>query len=201
MKIKLYIEGGGDSDVQNTEFRAGWRSFFEKTGMKRMPAIFRGSSRNEAFDAYCRAVKTRQNDELPLLLVDSEDLVAKGCDAWAHLKARDKWIKPAKAGSKDAYLMVCCVETWFLADRVALRAFYPKLNEKHLKVWPRLEQVPKKTVFAALKLATANHQRPYSEKEKGNAGFKLMAKIRPAEVEKHCPSALLLLERLRKLLK
>ncbi len=201
MNIKLYIEGGGKSQKQDLEFRAGWRAFFEKAGLKRMPATFRGSSRNEAFDAYCNALRAPVADVLPVLLVDSEDLVAAGHDAWAHLNARDKWSKPAKAGAKDAFLMICCVETWFVADRAALKAFFPKLIEKHLKAWPNLEKVPKKTILGALEKATADHEKPYTEKAKGDAGFKLLAKIRPDEVAKHCASAALLLDRLRHLLK
>ena len=34
MKIKLYIEGGGDSHLQDTQFRAGWRAFFEGPGQQ-----------------------------------------------------------------------------------------------------------------------------------------------------------------------
>ncbi len=201
MKVKIYIEGGGDSREQDDLFRAAWRAFFEKAGLKRMPATFRGSGRDQAFKAYCNAVANPKPGELPLLLVDSEDLVTKGSNAWAHLKARDKWNKPAKVGATDAFLMICCMETWFVADRATLKGHYPKLIEKHLKAWPDLEKVPKDTIMQALEQATAKHEKPYTEKAKGDAGFKLLAKIRPDEVAKHCASAALLLERLRKLLK
>lgn len=53
MKVKLYIEGGGDSALQDTLFREGWRKFFENAGLKgKMPATFRGGGRNATFDAY-----------------------------------------------------------------------------------------------------------------------------------------------------
>lgn len=202
MKVTLYIEGGGDhSEKQDRVFRAAWRAFFEKAGLKNMPSTFRGSGRDQAFKAYCHAVATRRPDELPLLLVDSEDLVVKGRDAWAHLKTREPWKIPAKAGAKDAYLMICCMETWFVADRAVLKSHYPKLIERHLKAWPDLEKVPKDAIMDALAKATAKHEKPYTERAKGDAGFKLLAKIRPDEVAKHCASAALLLERLRKLLK
>ena len=35
MKIKLYIEGGGDSALQDTLFREGWQVFFQKAGLAR----------------------------------------------------------------------------------------------------------------------------------------------------------------------
>ena len=198
VKIMLYIEGGGESHKQDIEFRAAWREFFSKLGLKRMPGTFRGSSRNEAFQAYCNAVKTRGRDELPLLLVDSEDLVTTGPDVWDHLEARDNWTKPARAGDKDAYLMICCMETWFIADRDGLNKFFPGLVERHLRNWPDLEQVPKPAVFAALKSATARCRRAYS---KGDVSFELLSEISPAAVEQRCSAARLLLDRLRKLLK
>ena len=43
MKIKLYIEGGGDSALQDTLFREGWQVFFQKAG-KRWNPRFRGQS-------------------------------------------------------------------------------------------------------------------------------------------------------------
>ena len=64
MKIKLYIEGGGDSHLQDTLFREGWRVFFEKAGLVgRMPATFRGSGRNKTFDSYQTAVKNRKHND------------------------------------------------------------------------------------------------------------------------------------------
>jgi hypothetical protein len=94
VKIKIYIEGGGDSHLQDTEFRAAWAAFFDNArlgALRKRPATFRGSGRSQTFDAYQTAVKTRKPNELPLLLVDSEDLVPPGHGAWQHLKARDGW--------------------------------------------------------------------------------------------------------------
>jgi hypothetical protein len=199
VKIKLYIEGGGDSHLQDTEFRAAWAAFFEKVGLKalrKMPATFRGSTRNMTFDAYCTAVKNRRQDELPLLLVDSEDLVTTGPSVWKHLKARDGWNKPAGAGNQDAFLMITCMETWFVADRAALHQFFRGCwRNQALPQWPQLEAVEKTKVFKALAQATAScRTRKYS---KGNVSFAVLQSIDPAEVEKACPAAKALLDRLR----
>lgn len=200
MKVKLYIEGGGDSPTQDIEFRAGWTAFFEKAGLKdarKMPKPIRGGGREQTFDAYCTAVKTRKPDELPLLLVDSEDVVKAGHDAWQHLKARDKWTKPKEAGKADAFLMITCMETWFLADREALKDFFKSCwNDKALPKWPNLEKVDRKKAFNALVKATANcGDRQYA---KGKVSFELLKVINPALVEKSFPSAKALLDRLRK---
>ena len=199
MKIKLYIEGGGDSPMQDTEFRAAWAAFFEKAGLgklRKRPATFRGSGREQTFDAYKTAVRMRRSDELPLLLVDSEDLVAPDQSVWAHLKARDNWEKPSGAGDQDAFLMIACMETWFVADRAALKRFFHDCwRDNALPQWPDLEAVEKTKVFDALARATAGcGDKQYA---KGKVSFDLLKVIDPAEVEVACPAAKLLLNRLR----
>lgn len=199
MKIKLYIEGGGHTSVQDTEFRAGWTAFFKRAGLdvgRKMPRPIRGGGREQTFDAYCTAVKTRKAGELPLLLVDSEDVVQSGQDVWQHLKARDKWAKPKGAGKDDAFLMITCMETWFIADRETLQEFFKGCwNDKALPVWPNLEKVDRKKAFAALVKATTHcGDRQYA---KGKVSFDLLKVINPAVVEKVFPSAKALLDRLR----
>ncbi len=201
MKVKLYIEGGGDSHLQDTQFREGWRSFFEKAGLTgKMPRPFRGSGRGATFDAYKTALRNCKPNELPLLLVDSEDLVADGHSAWQHLKSRndDNWDKPEGAGDRDAYLMICCMETWFIADRATLATFFGSdWRENALPKWSDPERVPKPRVFDALDKATAAcGKRRYM---KGKLSFDLLSKINPAEVEEHCLAAKCLLNRLRSL--
>lgn len=197
MKIKIYIEGGGDSALQDTLFREGWQIFFQKAGLVgRMPKTFRGGGRNATFDAYQTAVRTKKPDELPLLLVDSEDLVSEGAAEWAHLTARDGWVRPPNVGDDDAFLMICCMETWFLADREALkRYFHDCWRDNALPQWPDLEAVSKEMVFEKLSLATAGcGKQSYA---KGKRSFEILKVIDPATVEEKCPGAKRLLDRLR----
>ena len=93
------------------------------------------------------------------------------------------------------HLMVQAMETWFLADHDAMRAFFgPRFMENALRRWPDLEAVPKTTVLDALKRATADCRKPYS---KGKVSFELMAQVDPVRVESACPHAMMLLNRLR----
>ena len=93
--------------------------------------------------------------------------------------------------------MVQVTETWFLADRESLRSYFGnRLREHHLKNWPSLEDVPKSTVFKALDQATRECPKPYS---KGKVCFEILGRISPALVEKSCPNAKELLDRLRSL--
>ena len=198
--VTIYIEGGGDGASLDTKFREGWATFFEKAGLKgRMPRIVRGKGRKSTWDLFTKALAHRQPNRLPILLVDSEDVPAAGHSAWQHLKAReeDGWNRPVGAGDHDAFLMVCTMETWFVADRPGLRTFFGHLfREAAIPKWPDLEVMPKLAILAALEKATAACPRGYA---KGRVSFELLAAIDPSTVEAACKAAGLLLNRLRSL--
>lgn len=77
--------------------------------------------------------------------------------------------------------MAQVMESWFLADREALKAFSgDRFNENRLPARERpIEDVPKAEVFRALRNATANLTTSY---DKGEHSFKLLAKIDHAKV-------------------
>jgi Domain of unknown function (DUF4276) len=198
VSVRIYAEGGGEGELADTQFRNAWADFFKAAGLAgRMPRVIRGKGRQRAYDLFRTAVENRTNETVPLLLIDSEDAVRPDETAWDHLKRRDGWDPPPGAGADDAFLMVQVMETWFLADRSALQNYFgSKLNERLLAVWPNLESVPKATVLDALEKATANCKTKYT---KGRVSFEILAAIDPAEVEKRCPHAAGLLNRLRTL--
>lgn len=200
MKVTLYIEGGGDRNVQHTHFRGAWSAFLRKAGLKRMPKTIAGGGRKQTFDRFATGIH-QEPEGCHLLLLDSEDVVVGTKSAWRHLKDRtdDNFNKPSKAGGNDAFLMICCMETWFLADREALAAFFGQgFKKKAIPAWRKLEEVPKQDIFQALKNATkACGPRQYA---KGDLSFELLATINPTEVEQKCDEAKRLLDRLRTLL-
>jgi Domain of unknown function (DUF4276) len=113
----------------------------------------------------------------------------------AALKRRDGWDQPADTGDDDAFLMVQVMETWFLADRDALRSYFgSKFLTSALGEWPELESVPKATVLKALDKATSKCKTNYT---KGAVSFQLLAVVDPAKVELQCPHAGEFLARLR----
>lgn len=88
--------------------------------------------------------------------------------------------------------MICCMETWFLADQESMRDFFgASFKATAIPKWPDFESVPKATVFDALERATTGK---YS---KGKVSFELLAAIEPARVEEHCAAAKSLLDCLR----
>ena len=199
MSAIIYIEGGGDKN-RNLErlFRRSWRMFFSAAGLQKcMPLVVRGGPRLRTFDLFVTAIENHDPARMPFLLVDSEGSVQAGHSVWKHLQTRDKWNQPGGAGEDQAFLMVQLMETWFLADRAALKKhFGQQFKETALKQWPRLEAVRKKTVLDALKKATTNCSNPYA---KGKVSFELLEKINPTLVEDACPHAKALLDRLKTL--
>ncbi len=160
-----------------------------------MPRVVRGGARDQTFHRFATAIANPDPERVPLLLVDSEGPVQAGHSVWKHLQRRDKWNQPGGAGEDQAFLMVQLMETWFLADRAALKKhFGEQFKETALKRWPQLEAVRKKTVLDALKKATNNCSNPYA---KGKVSFELLEKINPPLVEAACPHAKGLLDRLR----
>ena len=199
---KLYIEGGGDSrhsssKEQKIRFRTGWHDFFKTAGVSHRTKIVRGGERKRTFALFAAAVRNNSVDVIPLLLVDSEGPVTDGCSVWQHLKKQDIWVKPRGAKDNQAFLMVQVMETWFLANRKALKVFFgATFRENALKKWPQLENVPKKTVLNALKNATNACPVRYN---KGKVAFELLARISPHLVASACPHAKDLLDYLKTL--
>ena len=178
----LYIEGGGEGKDIRARFREGWNKFFDSAGVGGRTKIVRGAGRRQTFDRFATAVSDSAPGTVPFLLVDSEGPVAPEHSVWRHLHARDDWTRPDGAGDDQAFLMVQVMETWFLADREALRNYFgAKFRENAIKAWPNLEEVPKSTVLEALERATASCGKSCS---KGKVSFELLARADPARVEK-----------------
>ena len=193
----LYIEGGGEGKTFRARFRKGWRVFFDAAGVGGRTKIIRGAGRQQTFKRFASAVSDPRSGTIPLLLLDSEGAVAAGHSVWRHLSARDGWRKPKDAGEDQAFLMVQVMETWFLADRDALRRYFGEgFRDRAIKHWPILEDVPKSTVLDALDSATKMCRKPYA---KGKTSFELLGETDPARVAAACPHADALLQRLRAL--
>ena len=197
MTIRIFIEGGSPGEIANTIFKDSWKRFFEAAGLSRkMPGVVRGTSRTETFNKFRSALLRGKSNEILLMLVDSEGLVAPGHTAWQHLKFRpeDNWDQPFGVGDDSAFLMVQSMETWFLADRDALSTVFGRnFSETPLRAWQSLEALPKNTVLSVLERATNGRYR------KGDASFRLLANVDPNRVAAACPHADQLLDYLRTL--
>ena len=183
MTITVYVEGGGDSPQLKGECRKGFRELLRKAGFAKLKVVACGS-RNQAFKNFKNALSTRKEDDYPILLVDSEDLVASShrpnnaLGAWQHLASRDGWPRPRQAKGDQAQLMVTAMETWLVADPKTLTSHFPRMNVRALPTNPNLEDERKKDVAAKLKGATSHSSK--GSYQKGRDSFDLLSKVDPA---------------------
>lgn len=184
--MKLFVEGGGDTNLLRTACRHGFSDFLKKTGLGgHMPRVMSCGSRQNAYDDFCIAL---HNGESAMLLVDSEAQIAATqppWQPWLHLLNRqgDQWAQPAGANDNHCHLMVQCMEAWLLADRQTLQTFFGqgfKVNALPAVTNP-IEGVAKQEVYQSLANATkeCKTKAPYG---KGEHSFKLLALIDPAKV-------------------
>ena len=68
MKVRIYIEGGGEGKELDEVFRRAWKRFFEAAGVRRKPRVIRGGGRQHTFDAFRNRVVRDAPDETSLLL-------------------------------------------------------------------------------------------------------------------------------------
>ena len=198
MKIEIFIEGAGKTKKHRTECRKGFRLFFENARLSgTMPALTACGSRSAAYKDFCTALKNRKKDTLPLLLVDSEFPFSGTSHQWTHLKKHDGWEKPVHATDAHTFLMVECMESWFLADRDCLRTYFGQgFRENALPGNPRIETISKADVFKFLKLATRNTTTK-GEYDKGKHSFEILAQIDPDKVCEAAPNAKRLIDFLK----
>jgi hypothetical protein len=186
VRMKLYIEGGGESKALHIECRRGFRAPLERAGFAgRMPSTVACGSRNDALGDFATAVAHVKGGEYPVLLVDSEGPVTQS--PWVHLQARDGWARPRATDDDQVQLMVQCMETWCVADRPTLRVFFGScLQERSLPTLSDLEAQPKDDVQAALVGATRQCGRDRAYR-KGRRSFELLGRLDPDELRQRLP--------------
>jgi hypothetical protein len=185
-QVKLYVEGGGDSDATHTELRQAFTTLLKAAGVQKLPRVVACGGGPSTLDDFKNAVERSGSTERAFVLVDSESAVTEGDSVWAHLDKEYGWKKPPEAEESTAFLMIQCMETWLIADLDAvIEYFKPHFNRKSIAAWPDLEAVPKKTIQAALGSATAGG-RAYA---KGKISFEILSTVEPAKLEAACPAA------------
>ena len=157
-----------------------------------MPRIVARGSRKNAYDGFNTALVNEEGS--PMLLVDAEGPVtAKG--AWQHLKERDGWNRPQGAKDSHGHLMVQVMESWFLADREALEAFYGQgYRPNALPSGQNVEQIPKQDVLDGLERAARDTKK--GSYKKGAQSFEILERLNPAKVRNESPYADRLIEAL-----
>lgn len=167
VNVKLFVEGGGDARSLKRDCREGFRKFIERAGINgnRFKVVACGG-RTKTFSSFKN--EPAEGDEIPVLLVDSEDSVTSH-GPWQHLKARreDNWDRPIGTEDNQCHLMVQSMESWFLADRQTLESFYRQgFQGSALPADPNIERIAKRDVLASLNQATRNTRKGQYSKGK-----------------------------------
>ncbi|MEW4566932.1 DUF4276 family protein [Tautonia sp. JC769] len=189
MKVTIYVEGGGDHENLRTSCRKGFRLFLEKAGFRgKMPAIMACGSRHEALSKFSLALLSADSNQFPILLVDSEGPVrAEHRESpWDHLGAivgPDRLARPDGALNDQAYLMVQCMESWFLADRDSLGEFFGRqqFRAESLPHGDDVEAIARQRVIDGLVHATRTCKK--GKYDKGKHSFEILAGLRADRVE------------------
>ena len=190
---KLFVEGGGNNNsALKTECRRAFTKLLEAAGFEgRLPRIVPCGGRRQAYSQFCTAVQNFGEHDVAVLLVDSEAAVTEN-SAWAHVRNRkgDGWEKPENASDKQLHLMVQCMESWFLADRKAMREFFGDgYREKSIPpATAQIEKVDKTDLYNKLKTATKD-TKTKGAYGKGEHSFKLLARLDPNLIKKASPWA------------
>ena len=219
MRVVLYVEGA-DKGTAVKACRKVFLEFFRKT----ISDCFSGKLEEviEIVPCGARAIEIfglAINRPLPkykgathILLVDSEvDNDPRGFapetdkvkEFLMQREGEENRKLIAKSSNNQLFLMVHCMEAWFLADKDALEAFYDKRYFKRNK-WaakPKIEIKTKKEVFDLLYEATKDSPKgAYNERTKVEHGFSLIERIDPNKVADCSPHFQRLITRLKELL-
>jgi hypothetical protein len=204
--VYLYVEGGtGKSKNLNSKHNSkelnrrcenSFSRFVQEAGLKNMmPRIVACGSRYEAFDKY----KMRKSiGDKAFLLIDSEAPIEENqpddihkWKPWKHFQNRDtdkSWDIPDNARDTDCHLMVQLMESWFFADKDALKSYYgQKFHENSLPQRKDIENIPKEEVLKSFKNATKDTSKGVYGK--GGHSFDILQRIDPEKVTAASPWA------------
>ncbi|MBI5154151.1 DUF4276 family protein [Candidatus Poribacteria bacterium] len=186
MRWTLFIEGGGNTDAVKRQCREAFTELFKKARFEgAMPRVVACGSRAQAYKDFVRAVSTRGEGEIAVLLIGSESPVQKGAGKWAHLATgkQDQWSQPNGTSEDDVFLMVQLMETWLLADPSAWKQVLgADFNESKVPDWPDMEAIGKEKILSTISAATSGYT-------KGAISWRVLAHVKPAELETRLPHA------------
>lgn len=191
MKVRIYVEGGGDSKELHIRCRQGFRKLIMNSGFKdRMPSFRACGGREKTFDMFKTSL-IDGSQEYSVLLVDSEDIVNGGNlspdspIAWNHLLRRDSWRKPRGAQNNQAQLMATCMESWIMADPEAIISFFgPRTLSNSLLPISDLEKRHREEVQETLEHATSYCGRVRAYR-KGKRAFQLLETLDPNKLREN----------------
>jgi hypothetical protein len=165
LTVQIFVEGGGDTAETRKQCRTAFASLLQKLNLAAQPRIVACGSRGRALDQF-------RNAQGPaLVLVDSERANEHHEPAWKILEKEGLWTG-CIGREASVFLMVQCMESWFLADHETTAAIL-SVDGRKLKGNPRIEEIPKRDVLTRL-AASGYSKRRHS--------WQILARVDPLKV-------------------
>ena len=189
------MEGGGRGLATKNRLRRGMDAFLREQRQAASARSWRWQvvccgDRGRAFKAFREEIQHGASG-VAVLLVDSEDPVTAATFR-EHLERRDRWTFEFVSDDR-IHLMVQTMETWIVADRTALKAYYGEgLDENELPALDDLEAAS--AVGKALERATRTTGK--GEYRKIGHASDLLRRIDPEMVQDRCAACRRLFETL-----
>jgi len=197
-KVKIHIEGGGDSSRGRHPLRLAFGEFLggfsSNDGKILKPKPIAWGPRNNAFNKFMDAIED-DLESIHILLVDSEDPVTT--NPINHLQSRDGWrfigVKP-----EDVHLMTQAMEAWLIADKDALEQYYGQhFNPRQLPRRQNVEEIPKDELKRTLRHASHYTSKgEYHEIKHASDILKLLDRQKVKDCATHCDSLFSRLEQI-----
>lgn len=153
-----------------------------------MPRVVACGGRHHAYDSFRTSHESAGEDDIPILLVDSEAPVAEAEDPWEHVRLRvgDGWRRPDGASPDQIHLMVQAMEAWFHADKAEVQKYYGQgFRLTALVQRQDIDEIPKADLFDGMQRATRGCLK--GEYSKGKDSFEILARIDPVKVKASSP--------------
>jgi len=189
-ELRLYVEGGGDSQEGKACLRAGFNEFLRQVREACRSAQVRwnltcAKCDSETIKAFLNSVR-QYRQAWTAVLIDADCCHKDGAaDAWELMCKRHRDIHDVERS--QCHVMVYKMESWFLADPDALEQHFGKGFDR--TVLPKLEnfeQVSGAAVDDYLRKALRSINR--REYHKIQDAGKLLHLLNPDRVRKHSPS-------------
>ena len=202
ISLKIIVEGGSkENNTFTTEFRKAFQAFFSKGSTRienrelRLKVIPGCADPVKSF--FIELKRSGDSDRVFLLLDSEKEFSADGLYGFAErvreLKEQNNWKKAPDIPDDSIHFMVALMESWFIADKDALKAYYGnRFRDNQIPDAINVEVYEKQRVFNILKAATRDTQKgPYS---KTNHSYRILNIINPSLVSKAAPQCKRLLE-------
>ncbi len=176
--IRIHIEG-------DPKLLPGFRRFFNALYIQGVK-IDLAMCKSNAIADFMSSVK-KNPGAINVLLIDSESPLA--ADSYQVVRQHDHWDSKISGNITDDQLnlMVQIMESWFLADREALRSYYGQdFSENQLPANPDVEHISKEDVLSRLSAATTNTTKGKYHKTKHAP--QILASIEPSKVQAIAPN-------------